>query len=212
MRRARRAGGEIDGVSATVGDARSLDAADDSFDVVLLLGPLYHLVEASDRAAALREAARVARPGALVAAAAIGRYAGLLDLGAHAGLDETTEPIVAGDPRDRPPRSAARLHHRLPAPARGAARRARRRGPDRRRGLRRGRPRGPGAGRPRHRPHRRVPARRRCAARGSRSATRRCSPPAPTCSGSPRRRERSSAAHKADVGLDLRLSQKLGNP
>jgi len=85
---------EIDGVSASVGDARALDAPDDSFDVVLLLGPLYHLVEASDRAAALREAARVARPGALVAAAAIGRYAGLLDLGAHAGLDETTEPIA----------------------------------------------------------------------------------------------------------------------
>ena len=37
---------------------------------------------------------RVARPGAVVAAAAIGRYAGLLDFGAHAGLDETTEPLV----------------------------------------------------------------------------------------------------------------------
>jgi SAM-dependent methyltransferase len=84
----------IAGVRAVVGDARSLAAADASFDVVLLLGPLYHLVEAGDRALALREAVRVARPGALVAAAAIGRYAGLLDFGAHAGLDETTEPLV----------------------------------------------------------------------------------------------------------------------
>jgi len=84
----------IAGVHATVGEARSLDAADASFDVVLLLGPLYHLVEAEDRLLALREAVRVARPGAVVAAAAIGRYAGLLDFGAHAGLDETTEPLV----------------------------------------------------------------------------------------------------------------------
>src|SRR5689334_15344386 len=31
--------------TASVGDARHLDAADDSVDVVLVLGPLYHLVE-----------------------------------------------------------------------------------------------------------------------------------------------------------------------
>jgi 2-polyprenyl-3-methyl-5-hydroxy-6-metoxy-1,4-benzoquinol methylase len=84
----------LEGVVARVGDARSLEAADGSFDVVLLLGPLYHLIEPPDRALALREAVRVARPGAVVAAAAIGRYAGLLDFGAHAGLDEATEPLV----------------------------------------------------------------------------------------------------------------------
>jgi SAM-dependent methyltransferase len=84
----------IDGLDAQVGDARALEAADGTFDVVLLLGPLYHLLDASDRLAALREAARVGRAGAVVAAAAIGRYAGLLDFGAHAGLDEATEPLV----------------------------------------------------------------------------------------------------------------------
>ena len=84
----------IDGVHAVVGDARALQADADAFDAVLLLGPLYHLLEASDRATALREAVRVARRGAAVAAAAIGRYAGLLDLGAHAGLDDATEPRV----------------------------------------------------------------------------------------------------------------------
>ena len=84
----------IDGVEAVVGDARALDAGDDAFDVVLLLGPLYHLTDASDRLSALREAVRVARAGAVVAAAAIGRYAGLLDFGAHAGLDEATERLV----------------------------------------------------------------------------------------------------------------------
>ena len=53
--------------SAGVGDARRLPWADASADAVLLLGPLYHLVEREDRVQALREARRVARPGGLVA-------------------------------------------------------------------------------------------------------------------------------------------------
>src|SRR5262245_190946 len=85
---------DIPGVQAMVGDARALALDDNHFDAVLLLGPLYHLLEAHDRLAALREVTRVARPRAAVAAAAIGRYAGLLDFGAHAGLDEETEPLV----------------------------------------------------------------------------------------------------------------------
>jgi ubiquinone/menaquinone biosynthesis C-methylase UbiE len=67
------------GVTAALGDARDLDAANRSYDVVLLLGPLYHLTDRNDRIAALREAARVAKPGALVAAAAISRFASLFD-------------------------------------------------------------------------------------------------------------------------------------
>lgn len=64
---------------ARVGDARDLDFADHSFDVVLLLGPLYHLVERSDRLTALREAKRVARAGGMVVVAAISRLASVLD-------------------------------------------------------------------------------------------------------------------------------------
>jgi ubiquinone/menaquinone biosynthesis C-methylase UbiE len=82
----------VDGVRAFVGDARALDCQTDAFEVVLLLDPLYHLHEGLDRATALREARRVARPGAPVAVAAIGRYSILLELGAHAGLDQMTEP------------------------------------------------------------------------------------------------------------------------
>ncbi|MCS7480771.1 class I SAM-dependent methyltransferase [Umezawaea endophytica] len=67
------------GVRATLGDARALAAADAAYDVVLLCGPLYHLTSAEDRLAAWREAARVARPGGLVAAAVITRYASLFD-------------------------------------------------------------------------------------------------------------------------------------
>ncbi|MFC4061838.1 class I SAM-dependent methyltransferase [Planomonospora corallina] len=57
----------------TVGDARALEAAEDSADAVLLLGPLYHLTGKEDRLAALREARRVARPGGVVIAKALSR-------------------------------------------------------------------------------------------------------------------------------------------
>lgn len=69
------AGALPQGFTAAVGDARALDAADASIDVCLLLGPLYHLPKAADRAAALQEALRVTRPGGLVVAAAISRFA-----------------------------------------------------------------------------------------------------------------------------------------
>src|SRR5215813_6779926 len=50
-------------ITAEVGDARHLAAENDSADAVLLLGPLYHLTERSDRLQALAEACRVVRPG-----------------------------------------------------------------------------------------------------------------------------------------------------
>ncbi len=64
---------EVDTFSALVGDARDLPSADASFDAVLLLGPLYHLVSAADRATALAEARRVMRPGGALFAQGIGR-------------------------------------------------------------------------------------------------------------------------------------------
>ena len=65
--------------SAEVGDARHLTHADSSADAVLLLGPLYHLVEREDRLACLREAHRVLRPEGFVWGAAINRFASLYD-------------------------------------------------------------------------------------------------------------------------------------
>ena len=50
-----------------------------TFDAVLLLGPLYHLTDRSDRLAALAEARRVVRPSGIVAVAAISRFASLFD-------------------------------------------------------------------------------------------------------------------------------------
>lgn len=71
------------------GDARALTAPDGSFDAVLMLGPLYHLVDPADRARALAEARRVAGTGGVVAAAFISRHAPIIDLAANARMDDT---------------------------------------------------------------------------------------------------------------------------
>jgi ubiquinone/menaquinone biosynthesis C-methylase UbiE len=65
--------------SVAVGDARDLPYGDSSADAVLLLGPLYHLVERDDRLKALREAFRVLRPNGQVFAVGISRFASTLD-------------------------------------------------------------------------------------------------------------------------------------
>jgi SAM-dependent methyltransferase len=64
--------------SAEIGDARHISWPDASADAALLFGPLYHLVDSADRALALREVRRVLRPGGIVFAAAICRFAPLL--------------------------------------------------------------------------------------------------------------------------------------
>jgi ubiquinone/menaquinone biosynthesis C-methylase UbiE len=74
--------------SATVGDARQLPFADASADMALLLGPLYHLTERTDRLAAWREAARVVRPGGVIVAATISRFASFFDGMKRGLLDE----------------------------------------------------------------------------------------------------------------------------
>jgi ubiquinone/menaquinone biosynthesis C-methylase UbiE len=66
-------------VAAELGDARALPLPDGSADVVLLLGPLYHLTERAERLKALVEARRICRPGGVIVAAAISRFASTLD-------------------------------------------------------------------------------------------------------------------------------------
>jgi SAM-dependent methyltransferase len=89
------------GLTGEVGDARQLRFADAEFDVVLLLGPLYHLVERDDRLRALQEAGRVVRPGGLVAVAAISRFASLFDgLARQFLFDPAFRAIVDGDLAD----------------------------------------------------------------------------------------------------------------
>jgi len=68
---------------------------------VLLLGPLYHLVEREDRLTCLREARRVLRPGGLVWGAGISRFASLFDSLAHGFFDDAAfAPILARDLED----------------------------------------------------------------------------------------------------------------
>jgi hypothetical protein len=87
--------------SARVGDARALDWPDATADLVLLLGPLYHLTERAERIQALREARRVLKPGGRLLAAAISRAASALD-GLCRGLfaDPRFGVIVARDLSD----------------------------------------------------------------------------------------------------------------
>src|ERR671933_3022193 len=84
-----------------LGDARSLWQEDESVDAVLLLGPLYHLTLRDERIQALREAWRVVRPGGVVVAAAISRFASTID-GLLRGfpVDPEFEAIVERDVRE----------------------------------------------------------------------------------------------------------------
>ncbi|GAA3345771.1 hypothetical protein GCM10020358_54070 [Amorphoplanes nipponensis] len=101
------AAGALPGVSAVQGDARDLPEPGASADAVLLFGPLYHLPERADRITAWREAARVVRPGGVVAGAVISRFASLLDgfvRGYHA--EPEFPPIVRRALRDGVHRNA----------------------------------------------------------------------------------------------------------
>jgi ubiquinone/menaquinone biosynthesis C-methylase UbiE len=62
---------------ASVGDARSLEINDNSVDIVISHGPLYHLVNIEDRLKTLSEAKRVLKPGGILLAFTITRYAGI---------------------------------------------------------------------------------------------------------------------------------------
>jgi SAM-dependent methyltransferase len=109
---ARRLAGPGRRITAESGDARRLRAEPDSVDVVLMLGPLYHLTERDDRVLALREARRVVRPGGIVFAAGISRFASLLD-GLSRGFlfDPAFRPIVQQDLQDGQHRNPERRPH-----------------------------------------------------------------------------------------------------
>ncbi len=62
-----------------LGNALQLPYEGELFDMVLCLGPLYHLTEQQDRVQALNEIKRVSKPGAVIFCAAISQYASMLD-------------------------------------------------------------------------------------------------------------------------------------
>lgn len=84
--------------SVQIGDARTLAFEDGSADAVLLLGPLYHLVDRQERLRALHEASRVLKAGGTAIVAGISRFASTAD-GIVAGMlsDSRFASIVAED-------------------------------------------------------------------------------------------------------------------
>ena len=62
-----------------LGDARQLKLPSSSADVVLLMGPLYHLSKATDRRTALAEAYRVLKPGGVLIAVGVTRFTSMMD-------------------------------------------------------------------------------------------------------------------------------------
>jgi SAM-dependent methyltransferase len=87
--------------SCEVGDARALPFPAGFADIVLLLGPLYHLTTAQGRARALAEAKRVLKPEGVLFAAAISRWASSMDgLSRDLFVDPRFAAIVDRDLRD----------------------------------------------------------------------------------------------------------------
>ena len=62
---------------AETGDARHINRLDESADVVLLMGPLYHLRDRKDRMQTLRESLRVLKKGGLLVAAGISKFSSM---------------------------------------------------------------------------------------------------------------------------------------
>jgi S-adenosylmethionine-dependent methyltransferase len=68
-------------VRLVVADARDLsEVAEKAFDAVLMMGPLYHLIEEADRKAALKEAFDRLREGGVIFSSFISRFGILGDL------------------------------------------------------------------------------------------------------------------------------------
>ncbi len=84
--------------SITQGDACHLDIPSGFADAVLLLGPLYHLVDRTERLQALREAHRILKHQGILFAAAISRFASLrAGLSFNTFQDADFRAIVAAD-------------------------------------------------------------------------------------------------------------------
>lgn len=84
--------------SCTLGDARQLEFDNETADIVLLLGPLYHLIDSQDRHRSLSEAYRVLKKGGHVFSVGISRFSSTIDgLASGYFLDPEFRKIMQGD-------------------------------------------------------------------------------------------------------------------
>ncbi|WP_150460249.1 class I SAM-dependent methyltransferase [Nesterenkonia ebinurensis] len=94
------------GLEATLGDARDLPVTSGTFDVALLLGPLYHLASATDRRLSLTEAHRALKPGGMLFAAALSRNIAFASLSLAQEIpaqmpDDWAALLITGTPSPR---------------------------------------------------------------------------------------------------------------
>ena len=75
--------------SINIGDACDISFDENTYDMVLLMGPLYHLVNREDRIKALKESYRVIKTDGILIVSAISRYAALFD---GYRLDHVSDP------------------------------------------------------------------------------------------------------------------------
>lgn len=84
----------LSNVSARVGDATDLSGVPDgTFDVVLCLGPMYHL-NRTDRQACMRECRRICKPGGIIALAFINKTGAMAKFGCAVGWDKVLTPEI----------------------------------------------------------------------------------------------------------------------
>ena len=84
--------------SMTVGNACELPFKENLYDIVLLMGPLYHLQEKKERIKSLQEAKRVLKKNGIVFMAAISKFASLIDgFKKDFVKDPAFKRILAGD-------------------------------------------------------------------------------------------------------------------
>lgn len=73
-------------VTICQGDARQLSFADNTFDITMVLGPMYHLFTREDQRQALAEAIRVTKPGGVIFVAYCGNEATIVQFVFQRGM------------------------------------------------------------------------------------------------------------------------------
>lgn len=76
------------------GNALELDQFEQKYDVVLLMGPLYHLIKECDRKKAVEGALRLLKPNGLIIASFISNYAPIQDTLSHLTSIESVKEVL----------------------------------------------------------------------------------------------------------------------